>query len=102
MAEETYYTGSDLKYQITITADGFSQDCDNYDITFYCGSTEMHFNQDDVISRDGKFYLPIPAASLQPGLVKMVITAYVPDSDFPGSVRKEVAVHNLGRLKKIV
>lgn len=102
MAEGRYYTGSDLKFQVTITAPGFSQDCDNYDIEFYCGDQHMSFNQDDVISNDGKFYLAIPTSSMRPGLLRMVITAYVPDTDFESGIRKEVAVQNLGFLKSVM
>lgn len=102
MAECRYYTGSDLKFQVTITAPGFSQDCDNYDIDFYCGDQHLAFNQDDVISNGGKFYLAIPTSSMSPGMLRMVITAYVPDTDFPGNIRKEIAVQNLGFLKSIM
>ena len=102
MAECKYYYGSDLKFQIAVSATGFSQDCDNYDIDIYSGDKHLSFNQDNVISSDGKFYLPLPSSELRPGQLRMVITAYVPDTDFEGGVRKEKAVQNLGFIKELL
>lgn len=102
MTDGKYYVGSDLKFQVTITAPGFSQDCDDYNIEFYCGGSHLSFNQNDVISSDGKFYLAIPASRMSPGMMRMIITAYVPDSDFEGGIRKEIAVQNLGYLKSVM
>ena len=94
-----YYIGADLKFQIDISSPGFSQDEDRYDIDFYCGDTKLQFNQNNVIQNGDCFYLPIPTSRLTSGKMKMVITAYVPDVDFDGGVRKEVAVYNLGTLR---
>jgi hypothetical protein len=101
MDGEKYYIGSDLKFKIDISAPGFSQERDNYDIDFYCGDTLLRFDQDDVIQSGDCFYLPIATSSLASGKMKMVITAYVPDTDFDDNVRKEVAVYNLGMLKGV-
>ena len=102
MVNEGYYIGSDLKFQIDITATGFNQHEDNYDIDIYCGDSVLHYNQDDVISHDGSFYLPVPTANLQPGMLRMVVTAYVPDEDFDDGTRKEIAVRNLKYLKNVM
>ena len=101
MVDNGYYIGSDLKFQIDLTANGFDQNKDNYTIDFYCGDKIMHFTQDHVISHDGHFYLPVPTDSLDPGLLRIVVTAYVPDSDFSEGIRKEIAVRNLKYLKKL-
>jgi hypothetical protein len=102
MINEGYYEGSDLKFQIDISATGFDQNSDRYNIDFYCGDRKISFTQDDVISSDGKFYLPVPTAGLEPGMMKIVVTAFVPDSDFTSGYRKEIAVRNLKYLKKIL
>lgn len=102
MVDEGYYIGSGLKFQIDITATGFDQNSDDYTIEFYCGDQKRTYTQDDVISSDGKFYLPVTTDDLQPGMIRIVVTAFVPDSDFPGGVRKEIAVRNLKYLKKIL
>lgn len=102
MIEEGYYEGSDLKFQIEVTATGFDQNTDPYNIDFYCGDSKISFTQDDVISNDGKFYLPVPTDGLKPGMMKIVVTAFVPDSDFESGYRKEIAVRNLKYLKKLL
>lgn len=102
MIDEGYYEGSDLKFQIDITATGFDQNSDRYNIDFYCGEKKISFTQDNVISSGGKFYLPVPTDGLKPGMIKIVITAFVPDSDFESGYRREVAVRNLKYLKKVM
>lgn len=103
MNNDRFYTGDDLKFQITLTAEGFDQTSCNYNIDLYCGKNVQHFDQDDVKEgADGKFYLPIPKTKLSPGLMKMVITAHVPDDDFADGIRDEVEVINLGTIKSII
>jgi len=101
MDGERYYVGQGLKFKIDISAPGFSQERDNYDIDFHCGDTVLRFDQDDIIQSGDCFYLPIATESLIPGKMKMVITAYVPDADFDDGFRKEITVFNLGVLKEI-
>ena len=103
MENGRYYTGTDLKFQITLTADGFNQATDRYDIDFYCGAKVIHYTQSNIVrGSNGNFYLLIPTKELAPGMMRMVITAYVPDTDFPKAVRKEVESITLGPLKNPV
>lgn len=98
-----YYIGTDLKFKITLTAEGFDQGQDNYDIDFYCGTQHKHYTQANMVkSIDGNFYLCIPTSNLSPGMMKMVITAYVPDTCFDGHKRKEIESITLGPLKPAV
>ncbi len=100
MADNKYYIGLDLKFRVAIEAPGFNQVSDNYTLDFYCGKEKMSFTQDDVIEdTDGNFFLFIPTSELSPGIMKMVITAFVPDDDSPTGIRKEVGVVNLGPLR---
>lgn len=102
MVDDWFYIGSDLKLRIDITAPGFDQYGDDYTIDLYCGDElSKSFTQDDVRLSDGHFYLPIPSEGLKPGILRIVVTALVPDSDFPGGIRKEIAVKKLKYLKKI-
>ena len=98
-----YYIGTDLKFKITLTAEGFDQGRDNYEIDFYCGDGHKHFTQDDVVKgTDGNFYIFIPTSDFTPGITKMVITAYIPDRDISGGVRKEIESIILGPLKPAI
>jgi len=102
MTESGYYIGEDLKFEVTLTATGFNQDCDSYTIDFYAGNKHLTFTQDDVISRGGKFYLPVPTVNLAPGMMRMVITAEIPDTDFPDGKRTEITVVNLPSLRMVL
>ena len=97
-----YYIGEDLKFKIILTADGFDQETDRYDIEFICGGYSHTYTQDDIVKgTEGCYYLLIPTASLAPGMMKMIITVYVPDTDFTSGIRKEVESISLGPLKPV-
>lgn len=101
-----YYKGTDLKVQISISAEGFDQEDNNYDIDVYCGEEVKHYNQDNVVSDgEGHYLLPLPTEELSAGKITLVITAYVPDADFAdyGGIRKEVSAPiKIGVLKEII
>ena len=74
--EQAYYVGTDLKFKIDITAEGFNQSEDEYEIKVVCG------NQSGT------------------GLIKLIVTAKVPDEDFDVGYRREVTVHELCYIRK--
>lgn len=103
MNDGRYYVGEDLKFKITLTADGFDQGTDNYEIDFYCGdNTVKHFTQADMkTGLDGDYYLLINTKGMQPGVMRMVITAHIPDNDFPDHFRDEMESISLGPLRPV-
>lgn len=103
MNEGRYYVGEDLKFKITLTAEGFDQSRDPYKIDFYCGDNpEQHFDQDDMKEGlDGDYYLLIDTKNMKPGVMRMVITARIPDNDFPDNYRDEVESISLGPLRPV-
>lgn len=99
----SYYIGTDLKFQITLEAEGFNQDEDEYYIDFYCGSDVKHYDQTKIqTGGDGKHYLLVPTSGMEPGIIRMVITVCIPDRDVVGGIRKEVESIKLGVLKSAV
>lgn len=97
-----YYIGTDLKFRITLTAEGFNQDEDDYEVKFICGSYSKTYSSaqgDFVKAQDGCYYLCIPTGNLSPGMMKMVITAYIPDPCFVGNKRKEIESITIGPIK---
>ncbi len=94
-----FYIGTDLKFQITINATGFDQSKDKYNIDLYCGDKKLSFTQNDVINSKGNYYLVVSTSSLNPGMMRMVITAMIPDADCDDGYRNEIAVQNLGSLR---
>lgn len=101
MEEEKYYIGTDLKFKLEITASGFDQGTDEYTIDLYSGSKRITVTQDQIIDDGDGFYLLVPTSQLKPGVLKMVVTAKVPDGDFPSGYRNEVTVQNLAYLKGV-
>lgn len=102
MLVDEYYIGSDLKFRIDISATGFNQETDPYDIDVYCGNKKLSFTQANVKQCDDKFYLPVPTSTLSPGRLKIVITAHVPDADFSDGYRDEIVVKKLNYNIKTV
>lgn len=103
MNEGRYYVGEDLKFKITLTAEGFDQSTDGYEIDFYCGdNTVKHFTQADIkTGADGDYYLLIDTKEMKPGVMRMVITAHIPDNDFDDHYRNEVESISLGPLRPV-
>lgn len=103
MNEGRYYVGEDLKFKITLTAEGFNQSEDQYEIDFYCGDNPVkHFTQDQMKpGLDGDYYLLIDTKGMKPGVMRMVITAHIPDSDFSDHYRDEMESISLGPLRPV-
>lgn len=96
---DNWYLGTDLKLQLTITASGFNMNTGKYDIVVSCGGRTRQYNQDTVVSDGSNHYLVIPTETLCPGILKLKVTAYVPDADAPGNLRKEVTVIDAGIIR---
>lgn len=97
MAQDQYYIGTDLKFLLTITGEGFDMTTDNYDVSFICGDDHQDYTQDDVV--DG--YLIVDSTKFKTGTLRVVVTAYVPDEDFQETgVRREVMSRVLCQLKR--
>lgn len=103
MASE-YYQGVGLKIQIDISVDGFNQETDPYTIDIYCnGEKAVTYNQEDMRpDGDGHWLLPLPTDDLPEGKLYLVVTALVPDEDFEGGIRKEIASPiKIGTLREL-
>ena len=101
MGQESYFVGTDLKFAIKITADGFSQDYDDYAITLVNGNKRINITKDEIVKGgNDEFYLLVDTTQFQPGLIRAIITARVPDEDFPTGIRREVDRKDLCYIMK--
>lgn len=99
---DNYYVGNDLKFLISITAQGFSMDNDNYSIVLRCGNKEVEVSKDDIVTdNSGNHYLCIDSKPFGKGTLQMIVYADVPDDDFEDGTRREVEVLNLCKLEKV-
>ena len=102
--EQAYYVGTDLKFKIELEADGFDQLDDEYEIKVVCGNKSQTITKEDIVTDGENFYMLIDTTQFGGGLVKVIVTAKVPDDDFTddpwNGVRREVGVEELCYIKK--
>ena len=85
------YVGTKLKYALTISAEGFNMENDDFDVLLKRGPNSMLLKKEDLVVDDnGQYYVCFDSTPLGPGVVSAIITARVPDDDFPDGVRDEV------------
>jgi len=97
---ENYYIGTDLKFAITLTCDGFSMDEDDYSILLKCRNRQVTVSKEDiVVDEQDNHYLCVDSSQFGPGILQMVVTAEVPDMDFDDHSRREIARLDLCELE---
>lgn len=101
MNEDMAYIGTELKYLVTIESPGFSMADDQFEITVKRGTKELNFTKSDLVLRDGNYYLCFDTTDLGTGEVTAIVTAHVPDVDFPDNLRTEVHKVELTKVKRI-
>lgn len=116
----TFYKGTEVKFSISLTAQGFSMDDDEFEIEVvtprasvkgYKTPTESTQTTDIVIFKEvpstdedssdeavSSWYGIVDTSKLNVGEVRVVATAHIPDSNAPDGIRDEIAVAKLGTL----
>lgn len=84
------YVGTELKYKVTITASGFDMDTDDWTVTIARGKVSKTFAKSECIHGEDGWYVCLDTTELGAGAYHAVVTAYVPDTDFPDGLRTEV------------
>lgn len=99
---EGAFFGTELKFLIEIEAGGFSMVDDDFTVTIKRGTKQKVFAKED-LARDAedKFYVCFDSAEFGTGMIQAVITAYVPDADFPDGLRTEVYLIDLVNVKRV-
>lgn len=90
--------GSEKKERIEIVGEGFSMVDDDFEITLRRGRIEKTFYKRDLVHNvtivDGKeqhdYYLIYDTSDFGAGPLTCIVTAYVPDTDFPDGIRTEI------------
>ena len=85
------YLGTKLKYRLEIEAGGFSMLNDNFEVDIIRGPNVLHFTKYQCeLGEDKNWYVCFDTKDLGVGRITAKVTAFVPDTDYPGGVRKEV------------
>ena len=85
------YLGTELKYQLNITATGFSMVDDDFTVDIVRGPNRIHFEKADLVTDgEGHYFVCFDTTPLGAGLASIICVAYVPDEDFTDGLRTEV------------
>ena len=99
--ENSSYIGTELKFAVTIAADGFDMETDDFEIIVKCKSKKVIYKKSDLLyDENGDFHIAIDTTIFPAGDLYAITYAYVPDSDFPDGIRTEVDQTRLITLKK--
>lgn len=101
MTGDFEYIGSEAKYLVTISSPGFSMADDRFEIILKRGSNELTITKDDLVLRNGNYYLCFNTTDLGTGDVVAIAKAHVPDADFPDGFRTEVFKVELTKIKRV-
>lgn len=100
--EEIWFSGSDIKVKVELVCEGFDMDLNEWSVTAYLDGKKAHTyaKVDCVRNGDGDWYCCISRSHLKKsGMVTLVATAEVPDTDFPDGIRHEVDKVTIGKYK---
>lgn len=84
------FEGTLLKYKIEITAEGFDQDEDDFEVDVRRGSQSVTIRKADMVHTQEGWFLLIDTSALGPGKYEVITRAFVPDGDAPEGLRAEV------------
>ena len=102
MIHERAFVGTELKFLVEIEAGGFSMVDDDFTVTIKRGSKQHVFQKADLVKdNEDKFYVCFDSAEFGTGTIQAVVTAYVPDSDFPDGLRTEVYMMDLLTVNRV-
>lgn len=99
--DNSVFIGEELKYAVTIAADGFDMQTDDFEIIVKCKSKKRVYKKSDLLyDEHGTFHIAIDTNFFPAGDLYAITYAYVPDDDFPDGRRTEVDQTWLTTLKK--
>lgn len=111
--EDEAFLGTEKKYLIEIQSAGFDMDTDDFFVVLKRGGKTLTIPKADMVVEPytvteggvevekNHYYICFNTADLGPGVVSMTVTAHVPDTDFPDSIRDEVDKFNFLRIKSV-
>ncbi len=101
--EDYGYVGSDLKWAVSMTCEGFDMNEDDWKIIVSRGSRSVEYTNETAIYDDqaDQWYICVDTTALGPGKAIITFVAYVPDSDILGGVRTEIAEYDLINIRRL-
>lgn len=96
--QRTIYLGTELKFALTITSEGFSMITDDFKVVIKSTKKrkEVVITKDEMmLDENDKYLFTIDTEELGIGEYWIYVYAYVPDDDFPDGLRTEVQKQQL-------
>lgn len=95
------YVGSDFKWAVNMTCEGFSMDDDDWKIVVTRGKNTVEYTKDNSIKdeQEDQWYITVDTLALGAGQCYITFVAYVPDSDFPDGIRTEIQEYELVNVR---
>lgn len=85
------FVGTQLKFAVSITADGFDMSEDEWKIIVTRGKNTQVFDSTTAVEdADGQWYITVDTLALGAGQAYITYVAYVPDEDCEGGYRTEI------------
>lgn len=97
------FVGTELKFAVHLTAEGFDMDRDYFLLEITRGSKviKSYEKSDLVIDEDGTYLMCVDSKEIGVGSFDILITAEIPDGHFPDGYRTEIHKQSLITVKKI-
>lgn len=89
------YEGTVRKVSIEIDVPDFNMDVDYFEIKLANGLNKVVLHREDLVKMEDTWIMSVDTAQLGEGMIACVVTAHVPDGDYPSGYRPEVLRFNL-------
>lgn len=99
MAKREEFIGEPLKYIVTLQAEGFDMERDDFHLAVTGCKIDHDYAKEELYhDLEGHFVLIIETANAKKGDLYIASHAMVPDTDFPGGIREEIDQQYLATL----
>lgn len=83
--------GTGLKFVLAISSPGFDMERDDFEVRVFNSARSVTTKKDEMLLKDDNtFILTVDTGFFGAGQLFIDTTAYVPDTDFDGGIRKEI------------
>lgn len=99
--EDQAFWGGDYKFAVSMTAEGFDMNTDDWIITVTAGCKSVSFTPSTAAhdAETGEWFICIDTDLLGFGQAYITFEAHVPDTDFPNGYRREKETYKLMFIK---
>ena len=98
------YIGTDLKFLVEPTADGFDKDRDEWEVTISRGDKKYTFSKSELsvetVDNKNYYYVCFSTEDFGVGQYYITVTTHTPDEDFEDGFRDDIQQYPLIKVEK--